>query len=187
MYATTDGSGAGFGPAQVWTSKDFVNWTLMPMNWPDSHWIWAPDVMQHSDGKYYYLLVRVSTKNASDIEKRIDLPYTCAEDGRGMSLITVRSREAYSRELLSDLRAAEDVVYARCVNPVYDILPIEEPDMPFTTAKEMFDYAARKKIPVWQAALDYERAISGLDDEKLMGFAENLWDCLLYTSDAADE
>ncbi len=22
MYATTDGSGAGFGPAQVWTSKD---------------------------------------------------------------------------------------------------------------------------------------------------------------------
>ena len=54
MYATTDGSGAGFGPAQVWTSKDFVNWTLMPMNWPDSHWIWAPDVMQHTDGKYYY-------------------------------------------------------------------------------------------------------------------------------------
>lgn len=54
MYATTDGSGAGFGPAQVWTSKDFINWTLMPMNWPDSHWIWAPDVMQHTDGNYYY-------------------------------------------------------------------------------------------------------------------------------------
>lgn len=56
IYATTDGSGAGFGPAQLWTSKDFVNWTLMPMNWPDSHWIWAPDVMQSAnDGKYYYL------------------------------------------------------------------------------------------------------------------------------------
>ena len=54
MYATTDSSGAGFGPAQVWTSKDFVNWTLMPMNWPDSHWIWAPDVIRHTDGRYYY-------------------------------------------------------------------------------------------------------------------------------------
>ena len=54
MYAPTDGSGAGFGPAQVWTSKDFVNWTLMPMNWPDSHWIWAPDVIRHTDGRYYY-------------------------------------------------------------------------------------------------------------------------------------
>ena len=54
IYATTDGSGAGFGPAQVWSSNDFVNWTLTPMNWPDSHWIWAPYVLQHSDGKYYY-------------------------------------------------------------------------------------------------------------------------------------
>ncbi len=56
IYATTDGSGAGFGPAQLWQSKDFKNWTLTPMNWPDSHWIWAPDVMRNSvDGKYYYL------------------------------------------------------------------------------------------------------------------------------------
>lgn len=56
IYATTDGSGAGFGPAQLWQSKDFVNWTLMPMNWPDSHWIWAPDVMRNEhDGQYYYV------------------------------------------------------------------------------------------------------------------------------------
>lgn len=56
VYATTDGSGAGFGPAQLWQSKDLVNWTLMPMNWPDSHWIWAPDVLHNAnDGKYYYV------------------------------------------------------------------------------------------------------------------------------------
>ena len=56
VYATTDGSGAGFGPAQLWQSKDLQNWTLMSMNWPDSHWIWAPDVMHNTnDGKYYYV------------------------------------------------------------------------------------------------------------------------------------
>jgi hypothetical protein len=56
VYATTDGSGAGFGPAQLWQSKDLCNWTLMPMNWPDSHWIWAPDVLHNAnDGKYYYV------------------------------------------------------------------------------------------------------------------------------------
>lgn len=55
MYATTDGSGAGFGPAQCWTSKDFVHWSIRPMNWPTSHWIWAPDVLHNpADGKYYY-------------------------------------------------------------------------------------------------------------------------------------
>lgn len=53
IYATTDGSGAGFGPAQVWMSKDFKNWILRPMNWPVSHWIWAPDVRLGKDGKYY--------------------------------------------------------------------------------------------------------------------------------------
>ena len=26
LYATTDGTGNGYGPAQVWVSKDFVNW-----------------------------------------------------------------------------------------------------------------------------------------------------------------
>ncbi len=52
IYATTDGNGGGLGPSQVWTSKDFVNWTLMPMNWPRTHWIWAPDVME-KDGRFY--------------------------------------------------------------------------------------------------------------------------------------
>jgi len=52
LYATTDGSGAGFGPSQCWTSQDFQHWTLRPMNWPTSHWIWAPDVMQYNQ-KYY--------------------------------------------------------------------------------------------------------------------------------------
>lgn len=53
IYATTDGNGAGFGPAQVWMSKDFKNWIIRPMNWPTSHWIWAPDVRKGKDGKYY--------------------------------------------------------------------------------------------------------------------------------------
>lgn len=54
IYATTDGTGLGVGPAQVWKSKDFVNWFIEPMNWPDTHQIWAPDVMQGTDGRYYH-------------------------------------------------------------------------------------------------------------------------------------
>ncbi|SMG09171.1 Concanavalin A-like lectin/glucanases superfamily protein [Sphingobacterium psychroaquaticum] len=53
LYATTDGNGGGLGPSQVWTSKDFVNWTIQPMNWPDTHWYWAPDMTQGYDGRYY--------------------------------------------------------------------------------------------------------------------------------------
>lgn len=53
IYATTDGNGGGFGPSQVWTSKDFVNWTMQDMNWPTTHHYWAPDVTRGPDGKYY--------------------------------------------------------------------------------------------------------------------------------------
>ncbi|MDR1783402.1 MAG: family 43 glycosylhydrolase [Dysgonamonadaceae bacterium] len=54
LYCTTDGTAGGLGPSQVWTSKDFVNWTIQPMNWPSTRQIWAPDIMQAPDGKYYF-------------------------------------------------------------------------------------------------------------------------------------
>ena len=53
IYATTDGNGGGFGPSQVWTSKDFVNWTMQDMNWPTTYHYWAPDATQGPDGRYY--------------------------------------------------------------------------------------------------------------------------------------
>ncbi len=54
LYATTDGTGNGYGPAQVWVSKDFVNWKNLIMNWPTTEVVWAPDVMQAPDGSYRY-------------------------------------------------------------------------------------------------------------------------------------
>ncbi|RYG14853.1 MAG: glycoside hydrolase family 43, partial [Chitinophagaceae bacterium] len=53
VYATTDGNGGGYGPSQVWMSKDFVNWSLQDMNWPSTRNYWAPDVTKGNDGKYY--------------------------------------------------------------------------------------------------------------------------------------
>ena len=54
IYATTDGTGNGYGPAQVWTSKDFRNWTNHIMDWPTTEVVWAPDVMQDANGLYRY-------------------------------------------------------------------------------------------------------------------------------------
>lgn len=56
IYATTDGTGNGYGPPQVWMSKDFVNWRNLTMNWPTTEVVWAPDVVQQKDGsfRYYY-------------------------------------------------------------------------------------------------------------------------------------
>ena len=54
LYATTDGTGNGYGPPQVWVSRDFVNWQNIVMNWPTTEVVWAPDVVQQPDGRYRY-------------------------------------------------------------------------------------------------------------------------------------
>ena len=54
LYATTDGTGNGYGPAQVWVSSDFRNWKNIVMNWPTTEVVWAPDVVQQPDGTYRY-------------------------------------------------------------------------------------------------------------------------------------
>jgi hypothetical protein len=54
LYATTDGTGNGYGPAQVWVSYDFRNWKNIVMNWPTTEVVWAPDVVQQPDGTYRY-------------------------------------------------------------------------------------------------------------------------------------
>ena len=54
LYATTDGTGNGYGPAQVWVSNDFRNWKNIVMNWPTTEVVWAPDVVQQPDGTYRY-------------------------------------------------------------------------------------------------------------------------------------
>ena len=33
--------------------KGFCELSIQPMNWPNTHYIWAPDVMKGKDGKYY--------------------------------------------------------------------------------------------------------------------------------------
>lgn len=54
LYATTDGNGNGYGPSQVWMSKDFRNWRNVLMDWPTTEVVWAPDVMKGADGLYHY-------------------------------------------------------------------------------------------------------------------------------------
>ncbi len=81
IFATTDGTGNGYGPAQVWMSKDFVNWRNVLMNWPTTEVVWAPDVVQQPDGtfRYYYCtpcVVRVgeSTSPIGPWKNRLGAP-----------------------------------------------------------------------------------------------------------------
>lgn len=140
-------------------------------------------IKTYIDGKYYYLLVRAATEKVTAVKDMLHCIVNTSDGSDGESLITARSGQPFSADLADKLRAAEGVVYVRSVDPVYDIIPFDDPKMPFTTAREMFAYIREKKIPMWQAALDYERAISGRSDEELMHIAEGLWDLSVYSAE----
>jgi hypothetical protein len=57
IYATPDGWDVGKGPAGVWTSRDFVNWSYHPMNWPATEFKWAPSVVEYNGTYYMYTSV----------------------------------------------------------------------------------------------------------------------------------
>ncbi len=71
LYATTDGTGNGYGPAQVWVSKDFVNWKNIVMNWPTTEVVWAPDVVQMPNGKYRYFYCEPCNINIGESDSPI--------------------------------------------------------------------------------------------------------------------
>ncbi|MEI7909381.1 MAG: LamG-like jellyroll fold domain-containing protein [Verrucomicrobiota bacterium] len=54
LYVTPDGWDVGRGPAGVWTSKDYVNWTWQSMNWPKTDFKWAPSVVQVHEKFYMF-------------------------------------------------------------------------------------------------------------------------------------
>lgn len=140
-------------------------------------------IKTYIDGKYFYLLVRAATRCLPSIENMLSGAYSVAENDSGESLITIRSSTPIEANLAARLRTTAGVIYVRFVNPVYDIIPLDNPKMPFTNAREMFAYASEKKIPLWQAALDYERAISGRSDRELLDIAEDLWNLSVHSAE----
>ncbi|MBQ7157625.1 MAG: family 43 glycosylhydrolase [Bacteroidaceae bacterium] len=75
VYATTDGTGNGYGPAQVWVSYDFTNWKNIVMNWPTTEVVWAPDVVQQPDGRYRYFYCEPCNINIGESDSPIG-PWT---------------------------------------------------------------------------------------------------------------
>lgn len=83
LYATTDGNGGGRGPATAWVSSDFVNWVLVPMNWPGTPFYWAPDVIQRPDGRFYLFYNQPCNTYAGVSDSPIG-PWTPLTPGEGL-------------------------------------------------------------------------------------------------------
>lgn len=111
------------------------------------------------------------------------LRMTATSLGGGEIVIT----ELNGQPVLLDGKQAASVScgsYTASVDPVFPFSPLEHAAPPFTTAKELMAYVMGEGISLWQAALRYERALTGADEETLYSYAESLYELSLASIEA---
>lgn len=64
----------------------------------------------------------------------------------------------------------------RSIPSVYPMQTMKNAVPPFTTAGEMVEYSEKEGIPLWQAALDYECSLTGLEEGDVWKVAEETLD-----------
>lgn len=96
--------------------------------------------------------------------------------GKGAcSLVEIRSAEPAEDSLIEELKGWEGVARVRTLAPVNAVVANKERRPPFHGAEEMLAYTEKTGRSLWQAAVDYESALSGWSGREVFEYARKLW------------
>lgn len=88
--------------------------------------------------------------------------------------IIIESCKAFDEQEIKALCQLENISEYRLIFPVMPILNTPSMKLPFNNSSDLIQYADTFKRPLWQCALDYEVARSGLTAEQLISTMENI-------------
>jgi L-serine dehydratase len=86
----------------------------------------------------------------------------------GQQLVEVKAQQFVSEALLAELHRAGLVRKVRRLAPVLPVLSRRDTRVPFTTCAEMLRHDAGRGTPLWQLAVEYEKARGGLSEVEVM-------------------
>ena len=86
----------------------------------------------------------------------------------GGQLVEVRGGEFVTDGVLADLRTSCAIRAVKRLAPVLPVLTRKTTSVPFTTCEEMLIQDAGRGTPLWQLAVDYERARGGIDAAQVL-------------------
>lgn len=119
--------------------------------------------------------IRIDKINGTHVEidgKR----YNLIAEMEDQSISCRASACPFDKALIGQIESDPRVKWYAITNPVYEILPVEKPRLPFQSAAGMLAYVERRGIALWQAALDYEASICGLSDDAIWDICERVYD-----------
>lgn len=115
------------------------------------------------------------------LEKIIDGPVKFIRQiNNGTGLIEVITEKAVCHKKIRETLDTINIIKIMCIEPCMPIFSQINPSVPFTSARELIDYASREKLNIWQAALKYESIRGNITEkeayekmERLVAIMEN--------------
>jgi L-serine dehydratase len=80
-----------------------------------------------------------------------------------------KSSLPFSAELITQLQNHPVIDEIAFIHPIMPVITGRETEMPFTTVQSLIDYAEEKGIDLGDLGMIYEKCISGLSDDELIG------------------
>ncbi|MBK8052469.1 MAG: L-serine ammonia-lyase, iron-sulfur-dependent, subunit alpha [Saprospiraceae bacterium] len=75
-----------------------------------------------------------------------------------ISFVEIKSQSFLHPGLINEISLMKGVQYIKQLNPVLPVMARKNLKVPFTTCEQMMDYNSDKNLPLWQLAIDYEKA-----------------------------
>ena len=125
------------------------------------------------DGDCYELLLYTNSP-ANSLVQRMNQEFDFISVTEQAGLINVKSNKVFSKDFISKVLENGAVKDFRILNPVLPVWKQKSMQLPFTNVKEMTDYAEGKELKLWELAVEYETARSGLSKEELWSKMESI-------------
>lgn len=98
------------------------------------------------------------------------------EKGPRHAIVEIKSGAAIPEELVKKLAELTGVFTARTVEPEYPVVLSALRAPPFTNSADMLAYQKKTGLSLFGLALEYEKSMSGWSEEKVLAYADKLWD-----------
>lgn len=122
-------------------------------------------------GDYFETLLWTEGHGAALREKLSSLTETDAvllHERDGKQLVEVKAQQFVNQAVLNELRRTGLASKVRCLAPVLPVLSRRETRVPFTTCADMLRHDAGRDTPLWQLAVEYEKARGGLSQTEVI-------------------
>jgi L-serine dehydratase len=118
-------------------------------------------------GDYFETLLFMRTQGddiARAVAARVEADDVLVHHASAGQIVQVRAQGFVDDAVLAELRALAPGLVARRLAPVLPVLSRKDIRVPFNTCDELMRYDAGRGIPLWQWAVEYERARGGLSE-----------------------